>query len=1247
MSIFIPFALLMSGLLLTSVSAQAAYVAGTDTDHTTNKASVQYLMGSQVGANSRATISEVTTAGWVWLDATTDVKSLLTSATVPTGTSGSQNPSATALFDNYYTYRNGIDGWGVYTNPANTAGFGGPKVNQGNPTVSGASAIDWTSGSKLPGGGGYLMKVAIYDNAGNIVPNARFRVQMLGKDDTDNKFKVLGNGTGQFAPGNAKPSFTFYDCDPSASSTCAPMPAAETAGGINPTFNATTAGAGESFAQTNSSGYSYIWSTMAGVAASNLFNFQVRVSDAPSEETNFPPDMDYQSVFPAYVTEGSGYTPTSISPTFVNQTMPWAPVKAGKLYTSQSFFQITSDCLWGSTVADSSSLTSVISPATKVAGTGNSTLTVGIKNRCGTALSGQKITIKRPDGTTATLTTNGSGVATLSVVDTGSAWTGNYETSIGDTAKEVADKSPTMTYTAPPVADASKSTVSINHSSDWADGTSQATVTVKVRDQFGNPIAAGTAVCLEKSAGLGTLGSGPWATDANGNVTTKITSPTTVGSATITAWIGACDNKGDEIGPVNIDFIPGGADPGPSDIKIDKTTNTADGSSSATVTVKIVDQFGNPVLPGTEVCIEKSAGLGTLGDGPWTTDADGNVTTTVTSPTTVGSATITAWIGPCGERGGEVGSVDIKFTAGVADAGESSIKIDKSTNTADGSSTATVTVKVVDQFGNPVAPGTEVCLEKASGPGSLGAGPWTTDADGNVTSTVTSPTTVGSATITAWIGSCADKRGEVGSVDIDFIPGAADPGPSDVSIDKSKITADGSSNSTVTVKIVDQFGNPVPAGAEVCLEKTSGPGTLGDGPWTTDANGNVTTTITSPTGTGSATITAWIGSCASKGSEVGSVDVEFIPGDADAGESSIEIDKSSNKADGSSTGTVTVKIVDQFGNPVAAGVEVCLERSAGLGTLGDGPWTTDANGNVTTTITSPTTVGSATITAWVGSCGDKRGEVGSVNIDFIPGAPHPGSSSINIDKAKNTADGSSVATVTVKIVDEFGNVVPAGTLVCLAKTAGLGTIGDGPWSTDADGNVATTVTSPNETGSATITAYLGECSGEGPEVGSVNIDFVPRAPSKDHSTMNADRTKAPADGKTSTTVSVKILDSLGNPVPAGTQICLALSAGSGTLGDGPWTTDAEGNVTTTLLAPNEAGSGTVTAYAGDCAEKGEALAFVEVAFDALPTDGLATLAETGGSMDLSGILELAAGALALGLAAIGFGAVSSRRRRKN
>jgi hypothetical protein len=649
-----------------SVSAQADPPTGVDTTNSRDSASLEILMGSVVGGSSRNTISEVNTPSWVWIDGTSDLTTLLTSSTTPSGSESQQNASYNTLSDQYYYFQNP----NYVRNPANT--INGVQVNQGNPTSSGAVAIDWSSGSKLPGSGGFLTKISVYDDDGFIKANARYRLQVLGKDTIDNVYKVLGNGGSgtQFSPSSAKPSMTFYDCDPSASSSCAPIAAADTPGGKNPTFDATNAGAGEAYGITNSSGFAYVWVTMTGVAASNLFHFQLRLSDAEADDlTDFPADQDFSDVFPARIISGSGYTPTSTNGSATLQEMPWKATAAGKNYTTQASFRITTSCLWGSTIADPGASTSVISPDTKTAGTGDSTLTVTIKNRCGTALSGQKITIVKPDGTHVVLTTNGSGVATLAVTDTGSAWTGDFDTHVGDfptgtppTGEPFA--SPTMTFQAPPAANAGNSEVVIDDDTDTADGTSTSIVTVTVKDQYGNPVGAGQSVCFTVTNGDGTISNGPWVTDANGQVTTTVTAPTSSGQTQINAALGTCASPQGSIGTVTYNHEPGAADAPTSDVTIETDTASSDGTTETTVTVVVRDANGNPVGAGQAVCLVLADGTGTLSSGPWVTDSEGRVTATVTSPASPGFAQIDAAFGTCDSPGENIGAVNVNFVDG-------------------------------------------------------------------------------------------------------------------------------------------------------------------------------------------------------------------------------------------------------------------------------------------------------------------------------------------------------------------------------------------------------------------------------------------------------------------------------------------------------------------------------------------------------------------------------------------------------
>jgi adhesin/invasin len=462
-------------------------------------------------------------------------------------------------------------------------------------------------------------------------------------------------------------------------------------------------------------------------------------------------------------------------------------------------------------------------------------------------------------------------------------------------------------------------------------------------------------------------------------------------------------------------------------------------------------------------------------------------------------------------------------------------------------------------------------------------------------------------------------------------------------IDDAEDPADGSSPSTVTVTVRDQFGNPVAAGTPVCLTIASGGGTLSSGPWTTNASGQVTATITAPTTPGTTVINGKLGACGSPGENIGDVEIDFVPGPPNAGQSDIEVDEPEQNADGESESIVKVTVRDASGNPVGAGVAVCL-TGTGDGTMGAGPWVTDANGQVTTTVTAPTTPGTATVTATLGTCDAPGGSIGAVDVDFVPGPPDAEQSTVEIEHESKPADGTSESTVTVTILDANGNPVPVGTAVCLAITDGGGTLGSGPWVTDANGQVTTTITAPTESGTTTINASLGTCGSSGESMGDVDIEFLPGDPDTTESEIVIDETEMPADGKTEGTVIITIRDSFGNAVAAGTPVCLALESGGGTLGSGPWVTDEFGQVRTTITAPSTPGTAVIGGTMGTCDAPGEAIGTVTVTF-VTPVVTPATLASTGAG-DLTLPLSVVALLALVGFALIGATLIGSALRRR-
>ena len=170
-------------------------------------------------------------------------------------------------------------------------------------------------------------------------------------------------------------------------------------------------------------------------------------------------------------------------------------------------------------------------------------------------------------------------------------------------------------------------------------------------------------------------------------------------------------------------------------VTLTPTSIFADGSSLSTATATVTDLGGLPAAGETVVVSSSDPGEAI---GPVTDHGDGSYTATVTSSTTVGTATITAVDGSLSAKS------TLTQTAGPA----KTVAVTLSPNSipANGSSTSTATATVVDAQGHPL--GGQTVGFSSSDPGET-ISSTTNNHDGFYTATITSSTTVGFATITA------------------------------------------------------------------------------------------------------------------------------------------------------------------------------------------------------------------------------------------------------------------------------------------------------------------------------------------------------------------------------------------------------------------------------------------------------------------------------------------------------------------
>lgn len=792
---------------------------------------------------------------------------------------------------------------------------------------------------------------------------------------------------------------------------------------------------------------------------------------------------------------------------------------------------------FGSRVADPGTSTIVAAPPTITAdGTSTSTVTVTLRDAHGDPIiaGGDTVTIVKNSGAGALsgVVDRGDGtyIATLTApVTAGTA-------ALGFTVNG-ATGTPTATVTyAPGAASAEGSTITATAHTVTAGGSTP--VTVAVRDINGNPLgAAGAGRTVAMTTNLGTI-SAPATDNGDGTYTAILTSPR-AGTATVGFRLDATAGTATDA----VEFVPGAADPATSTITADPTSITADGVSTSTLTVTLLDAEGNTVSDAGDV-VGLTTTSGTLS--AVTDNGDGTYSATLTSAVIAGSATVAFTVD------GTPATVDasVEFTAGGASAVTSTIAAAPPAITADGTSTSTITVTVRDAQGNTVKDGAGIVVTTDAG--TIGAA--VDNGDGTWSATLTSPTAVGSANV----GFTVDATVSPNSTVVGFTAGAASAASSTISASPSAVTADGVSTSTVTVTLIDINGNPLStSGGTVTM--SSDAGALSN--VTDNADGTYTAVLTSAVAAGTATVTFTVNGTESANTAT----VVFTAGAADPTTSTIVASPTLIPADGASTSTITVTLLDANANPVgSSGGTVSL--TADVGTLGG--VTDHGDGTYTAAYTSPTSITPPAAT--IGFALDGTPGTQTATVAFVAGAPSTTTSEIVANPTTITADGASTSTITVTLRDGNDNVVSgAGAVVGMTTSTGsLSAVTD-----NGDGTYTATLTSATTAGTA-IERFTIDGAGA---TDTATVGFVAGAPDARTSTISAAPSAITADGVSTSALTVTLFDARGNRVLGG-GAGVVISTTGGTIGDA--VDNGDGTYTATLTSAEAAGTATLSFTVG-------------------------------------------------------------------
>ena len=444
----------------------------------------------------------------------------------------------------------------------------------------------------------------------------------------------------------------------------------------------------------------------------------------------------------------------------------------------------------------------------------------------------------------------------------------------------------------------------------------------------------------------------------------------------------------------------------------------------------------------------------------------------------------------------------------------------------------------VDQWGTPTnQPLSGVSIELSASGGSVTPAVGSTNSQGVLTAQLAAKSP-GPVTLTAvatgnFAGSVAPAQATVS-----FDATAASVG---VSVAPSEVPADGHSAAVVTATVEDTAGSPV-AGAPVRF--TSNLGVLGQqGVLSTNVDGQVTDTVYSLTA-GTAQVTATSGGV-SKAAQV----VFYPPTPSRV---QVWASREDVPADGKITSTVTARVTDSVGY-MLAGVPVSF--STNLGSLGK-PLTvlTDYLGEASDTITSAT-AGTAMVTAVV------AGVSGTTTVAFSSAVPYR--VQVSASPWNVPADGKTTTTVTATVLDVGGQPVVG---VPVSFSTSLGTLLpliSGV--TNAQGEITAAVYSATA-GTAVVTATSGGVSN------GAQVVFYSTTPSQVQ--VWASPGAVPADGRSASIVTARVLDSIGQPV-VGVPVSFSTSLGT-LLPPISGVTNAQGEVTQAVYSV-QVGTAVVTA----------------------------------------------------------------------
>ncbi|MHC5226634.1 invasin domain 3-containing protein, partial [Ignatzschineria sp. LJL83] len=672
-------------------------------------------------------------------------------------------------------------------------------------------------------------------------------------------------------------------------------------------------------------------------------------------------------------------------------------------------------------------------------------------------------------------------------------------------------------------ANARMSEISADPVTITADGQTQSTITVQLRDEFGNAltesIGPSAVTITHKGERTGDEYNSTAVDNGDGSYSVTVTSKQAGEDSFGFRVLTASGN-----GEATVIYTSGEASATQSEISLSPAIITADGEAESIVTVTLKDQFGNRLNSNGNATLRLtlSNNKGNITQELMYNGADtGQFTGKITS-TAEGFDDVSFTLN--GTLAGEKGTAKLEYRAGGYSLTTSTIELSKAEITADDVDSSIVTVTLRDQHQNIVTDLHDIRL--------VGLNNGHLETEGSLVLHSANNDGIYSGVITSRIAGEDTLRfsvdQEATSQDfkvITYIAGEASTETTTMTASPVSIVANGHDVATVTVQLRDKFGNSLnrEIAQGVKLDATTlefGESESGSLEMVYNQGGRYILTLKS-TKAGVDQLNYILGASNEKGKTPTSL--TYTAGSVSLVNSTITVDPEVIVADGITESTVTVQFKDAFGNNLTANAGRVILDELTYGELKDRRMTYQAGtGSYIGTIVSEK-AGTDIIGYRIDGIG--FGEE-TTTLTYISGAVDLNETTITADRTTIKADGIESATITVQLRDAKGNIVPeqAGEVSLLGLDSGV-IVEAMTYQTNGryEGKIASTI--------ATTEAIGYQLSTEaGSSKNTVSMTYTPGDYVLEFSEITANPQSIEANGTTRSEITVQLKDMHGNNV---------------------------------------------------------------------------------------------------------------------